>query len=409
MHIALVIDYSLDYLGGAQNAFLDQAKILSNAGHSVTIIAPEMPSSAWQKSWNGEIVTVKPRFTLPGFELPVIRSSAQLQARITKLIRQKNIDIVHLHSEFGLTAAAADAARRAGVPVVHTVHTFFWQARLPCLFDALAAPLVRFFAGYLTGRKYTREHALAPAKTDSALRSITLTQMRAADLVVSPSAHQEFRIKRAGVPHTTVLPNPLPPDALAASDSAAYTAVTQPLRLVWVGRIVAEKRILEFIKGFKIACQMFGSGELQLTVIGAGPLSKNARRLAKSLPVIFTGRLDRKSVLDAIKQAGAVVLSSYGFDNQPVVIAEAVTAGRPVLLCDPLIVEGLSAGSGIYAAGHEPYDFARLLGELLADKHRLVRAAQATKKDAETFAPATYLTKITSHYRKLTEGENPPC
>ena len=40
MRIALVCDYSLEYLGGAQSAFLDQVRIMRERGHAVTVIAP---------------------------------------------------------------------------------------------------------------------------------------------------------------------------------------------------------------------------------------------------------------------------------------------------------------------------------------------------------------------------------
>ncbi|MBT1018452.1 glycosyltransferase family 4 protein [Canibacter sp. lx-72] len=481
MRIAFVIDYSLTYLGGAQSAFLDQAAALRQSGHEIVIIAPDMPlgfagespgnelpdhkshghESATHKLETGEFavcepaagesfspnrsdsaaaqlasaydfVTVASAGTIPVLGLPLIRNTARLRARLKRLLQHKNIDIVHSHSEFGLTTAAREVAAQLGVPTVFTVHTFFWQARLRGVFDLCAAGAVRAFARFITGSSVSRP-SLTRARADNALRTITLQQALAADLVVSPSTHQRFCLQQAGVENVVVLPNPMSPagfdmcadreperagqphDTAGIWQRGEPTGVGQaygsadawqpPLRLVWVGRVVPEKRLLEFLAGFKLACQKHGQANFRLTVVGEGELLSRAKRAAAQLPVVFTGRLTREQVRAQMERAHAVVLSSYGFDNQPVTVVEAVSLFRPVVLCDPLITEGLTAGSGIYAAGETPCDFARLLGELLAEPERLQRAALATRQDREVFYPHIFCEKLVAEYRCLCVGK----
>ena len=77
--------------------------------------------------------------TIGGVDMPAIRNTRGLRSRLRRLFRERSIDVVHVHSEFGLTAAATRVAQELGIPVVHTVHTFFWQGPDLRRFDRLAA------------------------------------------------------------------------------------------------------------------------------------------------------------------------------------------------------------------------------------------------------------------------------
>ncbi len=84
----------------------------------------------------------------------MIKNSPILRTLLRAHLRDHRIDVVHLHSEFGLAAAAVDVAADLGLPVVHTVHTFFWQTDFPAQ-RALATATDRFH-GWLTG--WSRDH-----------------------------------------------------------------------------------------------------------------------------------------------------------------------------------------------------------------------------------------------------------
>ncbi|QGN31720.1 glycosyltransferase [Microlunatus sp. Gsoil 973] len=204
--VAVICDYSLSYLGGAQTAMLQEASALAAAGAGVLLLSPS-PDRVWQQvrpPGDIEHVRVPARFTLPGLDLPVVPNTRRLRRRIADLLRVRRIEVVHLQSEFGLAAAAAAAAKELGLPVVHTVHTFFWQA--PAVGQVVIAAGVRRFHSLLTRLPATTAR-LSDRPADSALRNMTLTLARRADLVLSPSAHQARRLREAGVGRVAVLPN----------------------------------------------------------------------------------------------------------------------------------------------------------------------------------------------------------
>src|SRR5699024_5291095 len=124
--------------------------------------------------------------TIPVVDLPYIPNNRKLQAKLTEVFDRELIDVVHVHSEFGLAHAAVAAAKKLEIPVVHTVHTFYWEARLPALLDRSVAPILRTGLAKLTGRAPV-DTLLAEKRVDSLLRAQTLTMALAANEVISPS------------------------------------------------------------------------------------------------------------------------------------------------------------------------------------------------------------------------------
>lgn len=388
--IALVCDYSLRYLGGAQAAFLDQARILAERGHEVVIIAPD----AAEHADPAEALSIPARVTIPGLDLPIIRNTATLRERLRAELTARGIDVVHVHSEFGLTAAAIQVAAERGIPSVQTVHTFFWQAPMNRVFSAIAARVVRGYARWLRGFAAS-DRVLADAPLDSALRGITLSTAERVQLVISPSAHQADKLRDAGVTHVRVIENAVPD---MRTDAAALTAIDGPLRIVWVGRLVAEKRILEFVDAVRAAESTLGADRLRVEIIGDGPLHTQAELRAADSPSIgFLGRLGRDEVRERMRQAHLIALSSHGFDNQPVVVVEAFSEARSVLYVDPALREGLAEG-GILAPSPDPAGMAEALVALAQHPERVVEASARAKAAAATFHPDRHAERVLQAY-----------
>lgn len=395
LRVAVVCDYSLGYLGGAQTALLQEASALAQAGARVLLLTPSTDET-WQRVrpvGTVEHVRIPSPVTLPGLGLPVLRNSARLQRRIAELLLERGCQVVHLQSEFGLAAAAITAAAQLGIPVVHTVHTLFWQA--PPLGQRLLAPGVRRFHRMITGLPPTTVR-LSDRPGDSALRNTTLTIARRAALVLSPSAHQAERLRQAGLEHVAVLPNTV----ATVPEATELTTVDGPLKIIWIGRCVPEKRILIFVRAAVTALDRVGPTKIDFTVIGAGPQLRQARSIAGDRPGIsFLGRQNHDQVIRSLAGSHLAALTSYGFDNQPMTVVEAVMALRGVVYCDPALQEGL-AGPGILA----PPDAAGLadaLVELAGDSDRTIAASRAAVRVRHTFGPEHHAAELIKHYQRL--------
>ncbi|MFD1716783.1 glycosyltransferase family 4 protein [Georgenia deserti] len=399
-HVALVCDYSLAYLGGAQTALLQEAAALAAAGVRVTVVTPSSPH-VWSRVRPHPAVRhlrVPPMAHVPGLDLPVVTEGRRLRRDLAGFLRRRGVDVVHLHSEFGLAAAAARAAEACGVPVVHTVHTFFWRG--PDRGGHLLAPALRAAFRAATGLRPGRG-PLAERPADSALRHMTLATARLADVVISPSAHQARHLRAAGLPAVSVLANVV----TGAAAAEPLTHVSGPLRVLWVGRCVPEKRILPFVRAVLDAVARAGQGRLAVTVVGEGAQLAQAQDMAAGCDALtFLGRRPHAEVAHLLAQSHLLALSSSGFDNQPMTIAEAVTARRGVLYCDPALSEGLS-GSGILS-GPEPAELAATLTDLVRHPERVIEASRGAQAAGEVFTAERHVAGLQEIYAAASWSRN---
>lgn len=388
--IALVSDYTMATLGGAESAFGEQARALA-ASADVLIACPASPALAALGRHPGITAFPVPvALTLPGLGLPVARNTARLRAALRNAFIAHRIDAVHVHSEFGIAAAAIDVAHELGIPAAETVHTFFWQA------PAAAQPLLRLvgprFHRLVTGYAGTTAQ-LARLSGDSALRNMTLTVAQHADHVISPSAHQAEHLRDAGLTRVDVVPNTV----AEAPDARPVTTIDGPLRVLWTGRFAPEKRVLPFLAAAIEALDVVGPGLLRIDLLGTGPQFCAAARLVDDRPGIHLhGRVPHDDIPRWLARSHCSVLSSLGWDNQPMTVAESVTALRGVIWCDPALTEGVDR-AGIPAFG--PNGLTRRLIGLAVDPAPVLDASAAAVEARRPFGRDRFARSVLDVYR----------
>ncbi|WP_168627451.1 glycosyltransferase family 4 protein [Cryobacterium sp. BB307] len=391
MRIAIVSDYFPDFVGGAQTSMREQRLALQAAGHHVVMVSAVRggPGGRYRRTDDG--LQVKPSFTLPGVQLPVIPNNPRTTKVLEEFLREHKIDVVHVQTEFGLAHAAATVAARMGIPVVHTVHTFYWASD-----GGWHAPLEPLIRGLL--RRVIRweipRQPFTPRPVDNLLRNLTLSMAKRADVVVSPSAHQAKDLQSAGVAGPVrVVPNPV---TTSPAPSRPLGEVAEP-RFLWVARCDTVKRPLEFAQGALDALERTGGG-FSVDFVGDGTELPALKRLVGDRPEVRVhGALPHDRVLELMDESSAVVLSSLGFDNQPMTIAEAVSRDRGVLYADPKLKEGLQ-GAGYLAHSADPAGFADALVKLTKDPSILVRMSKNAATDAAEFSAQTYVSRILIAY-----------
>lgn len=391
MRVAIVSDYYLDYVGGAQTSMLEQRAALIEAGHDVRMIASS-------RSARGEVpgygLELRPSWTVPGVILPVISAGRRTIALLTDYLRRERIDVVHLQTEFGLAHAAIDAARALGIRVVHTVHTFYWSST--GFGPTLAAPVMRAGLQYVLRRRIPVIR-LTGRPSDDLLRSITAATAERADVVISPSSHQADDLRAAGVttPIATV-PNPI---TRAPSPARELTLddVAVP-RFVWVARCEPEKRPLVFAAA---AIQALGRARTHFEVdfVGDGAQRAELEQLTAGHPSLRVhGSIHHDRVIELIDRGSMVALTSYGFDNQPMTIAEGSSRYRGILYCDERLSEGLER-SGHLSATPDAAGLADAVVALVDDPERLLALSRGARLDSSTFSPAAYVERVLEVYR----------
>ena len=221
------------------------------------------------------------------------------------------------------------------------------------------------------------------------------------DLVTSPAQYMLDNIERAvGAPiggvaiHNAY--NRLMRDAIAATSRRRESST---VRFLSIGRLSAEKRLGVLIRAFKKA----NLPDAELVIVGDGDQRRRLHALADNHPNIdFRGHLnDRTALAYELANADAMVLSSYRFDVQGMVIIEAALAGLPTIYCDDRLTTGLTEESALLT---EP-DYRSLARGLatMADPEIRSRYSAATAKLVEALSPAIMAQRYLDAYAEATE------
>jgi glycosyltransferase involved in cell wall biosynthesis len=370
--VLMVCDYSLKYLGGAQTAFLRQAHALAGEGVPVVVLAPD----ADELTGDG-IVTVSPRRrgTIPVLDLPLLGRARDLEPLVAATIRRHGVGAVVVHSEFALAAAAVDVARQLGIPSLHTVHTFFWRA--PAALSPFAPVVSRVHSG-LTGirggDRFTGSHPL-----NNALRTMTLRVAQRADVVLSPSRHQAVALRDAGAGRVEAFSNVAQPLRVSpAPDGSA-------LRLLWVARFAPEKRVDVAVNAMRLVVDRLGDGRVHLDVAGG---------THRPVPgVTFHGPVPGERVGELLDAADAAVITSLGFDNQPMVALEAFAHGRPVIVSDPVLATEFG-GAALGTPTPDAEGLAGLIVRLEASRDLLAAPREAAVAYASERVAAAHVARL---------------
>ncbi len=161
-----------------------------------------------------------------------------------------------------------------------------------------------------------------------------------------------------------------------------------PLRLVFVGRVVESKGILDAIKAVPLlACPV------TLTVAGDGPLLSKARHLACTLDlddrVLFVGRLEGAALHSLYLESDVLVLPTFWAEGFPTVLAEAMAAGlgivtTPVRGARDYLTDGENC---LFVPPRSPGQIAAAV-QRLHDERRLLREmGTSNRKVVSRFAP----------------------
>ncbi|HLT67220.1 MAG TPA: glycosyltransferase [Microbacterium sp.] len=377
MRIAIVTDYYLPTLGGVQTAIKAQREALTAAGHRVTIFAPLTEEPA-----DPDIVRLPSArgFAPDGypFAWPLARIVAMLRAEFAG----RGIDVVHVQTEMFAALAGIRAAREGGIPLVQTMHgriDVYTRSVLPL--PVLTVPLLARLHRRALGSvpEPLRDPSVPWARSLGARRmwQVMVSQANAADRVIVPSAH--FAAKLAGQGVTTpltVLSNGLEDSVVDAigEPRARTLSPGSRLRVMWCGRVSPEKRPDVFVDAISrtsgVTAEMYGDGVARRSV---------ARR-AHSLP---TGRLTvhggvpQERVLAAMREAHVFVSSSWDFDNQPMVLLEAIASGLPVIVADADLAESLPEGSFLVAPSPDAVGLSRALRALCENPGVVARMSTA--------------------------------
>lgn len=245
-----------------------------------------------------------------------------------KMIRRFRPDVVHIHNFFPRFSPSVHiACRRAGTPVVQTLHNF----RLLCPAATFQCPdrarcercMRGIFPWAAVVRRCYRSSTLASLAVANmlAVHRVLNTWNRSVSrfIALSDFARTKFVAGGIGADKIAVKPNFVDPDPGVGPGRGGYA--------LFVGRLAEEKGV-----GTLLAAWNQLTARPKLKVIGEGPLGFLVKQAAAAMPGIeWLGSCTREQVRTAMADATVLILPSTWYEAFPLVIAEAFAAGLPVL------------------------------------------------------------------------------
>lgn len=327
MKVLLV--HSFHYERGGDSTYARAlGRALADAGHEVVPLAMRHPlndPSPWEQHF---VSWVDPRSSEPGDRLRAglrLVWSWEAARAARRLVAEVRPDVAHLqHVHRHLTPSVLGPLRRAGVPVVWTLHDY----ELVCpngLLYTEGRPCERCSGGrfHQAIAHRCKQGQLGPsfaAALEKSLHALLRVSERV-DRFLCPSAWLARAVVRMGLPAERVfhLPNLTPaPPAIAP----------QPVGDDW---LVASRLTRE--KGVHVAIDAArGLPAHVLHICGSGPEEPRLRRQAANLPhVRFHGHLPQAALAALTARARVVAVPSLWPENLPYAVFEAQALGRPVV------------------------------------------------------------------------------
>ncbi len=338
MRILLVNKYH-KLVGGADRYAFDLSRLLTESGHEVAFVAPDFPDNTpaeypffgvpqglTNKTWEKASPLQKARAFADGLY------NFAAERVMTQAIDSFHPDVVHCQNiYYQLSPSVIRAARKAGVPVVQTLH----DAQPVCANTALfhhgriceeCRP--RRFHRILANRCYNESlSASVLAFSAKALHAATGLHPGGVDRFITPSRFMKSKIESFGV---RMAPIEQVNNFLRLE---TYDPNYEPGEYVlFFGQIIKVKGIVTLLNAMERL-----KGLIPLVIAGTGPLEETIRETIREKGienVTMVGHKSGTALHELIRGARFVVVPSECYDNQPYAVLESFALGKPVIGSD---------------------------------------------------------------------------
>ncbi|MEY8767020.1 glycosyltransferase family 4 protein [Francisella philomiragia] len=246
---------------------------------------------------------------------------------IKKIVRDNNIDIVHVHNFFPLlTPSVFKAAKKSGAKVVHTLHNY----RLWCISGILyrdgfgICELCTKSKLPIFGikNKCYRKSRLQSLVAQAAFSFYKLFKMfKNIDYYFVLTDFQRQKVKELGILNHKII---LKPNSISLAVDQHIQKTKQ--NYIYVGRLEESKGIFELLDTWRSLDDKF-----VLTVVGDSPDSDEIINKYSSKNIIFKGKCTREETLSLISQSKYLIQPALLYETFGLTIIEAMSFGVPVI------------------------------------------------------------------------------
>lgn len=385
MRIGLFTDAYHPIVSGVSVSLEILKRELEKLGHVVFIFTHEHPMQTEDPS----IIRCKGK-TLPMKSMKEYKVSKVTNKNINRVL-SFNLDIIHCHTEFSIGRLGRKAARRAGIPVVHTYHTMY-EDYCHHITKTFARPL-RFIS-----KIYSKRFA------------------NSADQVIFPTIKVKRTFDRYGFEkHSEIIPTGIYLDRFRRINFKESEILDLKISVglskddfVWLflGRLSREKNIESMIKEFS---KLNLPKNNKLLIVGGGPdielFKKLVIKLGLTEKVLFTGMI-KPNLVPIYYHLANLFINFSDTETQGLTFIEALAAGLPVIAKYDDNLEGVIIDHYNGLTFNEVSEFRDTFYELTENKVKFDEITNNASKAIEQFSAQNFALNIERVYKNTLEKAN---
>ncbi len=396
MRIGLFTDQYYPNISGVVTSIKMLYDGLKSMGHSVYIFTSfdEKKAEGCPELRNNDIVN------LPGKPYP-FKDLKDYQyhrhkRRLIKMIQPYDLDIIHVHTEFGIAKIARVVSKKLNIPIVHTLHTLYedYLRYVSPFFDkhfhkVMFKTLAKMFVGSISEasvmeivptKKVYNMAAQYYMKNDIRIIPTGIELGRFDSSLYSEERKQDLK-RRLGI----------------SEDAFVYA---------YIGRTSSEKSIDTIIRAF---ARMKNKDNCVLLIVGGGPQLEHLKKEAEEMKIqnqtIFTGFIELHEI-PIFYQIADIFVNASKSETQGLTYVEALASSLPVLVQRDLCIEDVVEDyyNGIYFDGEE--ELVTKMEEIRKAPSTLKNIKSNTAKSVEKFSKENYCKNIERLYQEAIKKFN---
>lgn len=384
MKVALFSDTFYPEINGVATSVFTLQKELEKNGHKVYIVTTNPVEKKTELQGNVLRIKGKKLKKIYGYRLASI-----YHRKAMAIVKSWNLDLIHVHTEFGIGIFAKIVSYFLKLPLVYTYHT-----------------MVEDYAYYITGDKF--EYVVKKLVGElSKYYSDSCTEL------IAPSEKTKIALKRYGATqYVNVIPTGINLEKFS-SEKQDFKKIEElkkqyqlesTLNIIYLGRVAKEKNIELILSGFQYFLNHYDYN-VKLLIVGSGPNLDELKEIVQSSGisdhVIFFGKVPPSEV-STYYYLGDIFCSASTSETQGLTFIEAMAAQKIVLAKYDKNLDGVikDGKNGFFFEKDE--DFANILNKMANDltKEQIQEMKKNALLTAEEYSSETFYKKVMVVYER---------
>lgn len=357
LRVGIFIDTYFPMIDGVINVVHNYAKRMNDGEFEVVVFCP-VADKKYRDDFNYRVVRCKSaKIFFLDYTLPL----PKLDGQFKRALRGVNLDIVHIHSPFGVGKMGVRYAKKHNIPVIATMHSQFEQD----------------FYRATHSRLVTKLLLKSVMKVFNACDECYAVNGRVAEIFSGYGAKRLPRVLRNGTDFTPVADGE---KATALANETFSLSADEPVFL-FVGRLTALKNIYfiaDALARLKIGFKMFFVGDGQ----DAAELKRRIEKNGLSDRVFMIGRITDRELLKALYYRATLFLFPSLYDANSLVQIEAASQKTPALFLEGAATSSMvTDGVNGYVSPPTPEAYAEKITEILRNVEEYERVREGAFRD----------------------------